>query len=142
MKKGAVVIFESTVYPGLRKSMCPHTQRGIGSYLDEGFSRGIFPGADQSGGQGAHLDQDHEGGLRGRSRNAGRRGRLYESIVTAGVHRTGSIKEAEAAKVIENIQRDINIALINELSMIFNKLEDRYDKCVGGCRVQVEFFEI
>ena len=79
--------------------------------------------AHQPGRQGAHVREDHEGRLGPGRRDArARRARSTASVVTAGVHRAPSIKVAEAAKVIENTQRDLNIALMNELALIFDRM--------------------
>ena len=122
MKKGAVVIFESTVYPGVTEDVCvPILEKMSGYKWKQDFHVGysperINPGDKEhtlarivkvvSGDDEATCDQVAE---------------LYESIVEAGVHRTQTIREAEAAKVIENTQRDLNIALMNELALIFDK---------------------
>ncbi|MBS3731757.1 MAG: nucleotide sugar dehydrogenase [Desulfobacterales bacterium] len=123
MKKGAVVVFESTVYPGLTEEICvPIIEKASGFVWKKDFHVGysperINPGDKEhtlativkvvAGDDGATLDL-----LAG----------LYGTIVSAGVHRVEQIREAEAAKVIENTQRDLNIALMNELAVIFNKL--------------------
>jgi UDP-N-acetyl-D-galactosamine dehydrogenase len=123
MKQGATVIFESTVYPGATEEICiplleEHSGKIWMSDFHVGFSpERINPGDREhglasickvvSGDDGATLDKV---------------ARLYERVVTAGVHRASSIKVAEAAKVIENTQRDLNIALMNELAIIFDKI--------------------
>ena len=123
LKKGATVVFESTVYPGLTEEVCvPILEQESGLKWKEDFHVGysperINPGDKVhtltrivkvvSGDAPACLDAVAE---------------LYESIIEAGVFRAASIKEAEAAKVIENTQRDLNIALINELAIIFDRL--------------------
>jgi UDP-N-acetyl-D-galactosamine dehydrogenase len=123
MKRGAIVIFESTVYPGATEEVCiPILERHSGltwkSDFHVGFSpERINPGDKErtlttivkvvSGDDAATLEQVAT---------------LYESIITAGVYRASSIKVAEAAKVIENTQRDLNIALMNELAIIFDKI--------------------
>ncbi|MCC6852398.1 MAG: nucleotide sugar dehydrogenase [Rubrivivax sp.] len=123
MKKGAVVVYESTVYPGATEEVCiPVLERESGLKWKEGFFVGysperINPGDREhtltkilkivSGDTPATLDQV---------------ARLYETIIVPGVHRASSIKAAEAAKVIENTQRDLNIALMNELAIIFDKI--------------------
>lgn len=123
MKKGAIVVYESTVYPGATEEVCiPVLEQHSGLKWLQDFNVGysperINPGDKQhrlttilkvvSGDTPATLDQV---------------AKLYESIVTAGVYRASSVKVAEAAKVIENTQRDLNIALMNELAIIFDKV--------------------
>jgi len=123
MKRGAIVIFESTVYPGATEEICiplleEHSGMAWMTDFHVGFSpERINPGDREhglasickvvSGDDGATLDQV---------------ARLYERVVAAGVHRASSIRVAEAAKVIENTQRDLNIALMNELAINFDKI--------------------
>jgi UDP-N-acetyl-D-galactosamine dehydrogenase len=124
LKRGDVVVYESTVYPGVTEEICvPILERESGLKLGTDFTVGysperINPGDKQhtfrnivkivSGSDAATLDLVAE---------------VYSSVVTAGVYRAGSIKVAEAAKVIENTQRDLNIALMNEAAIIFDYLE-------------------
>ena len=123
MKKGALVIFESTVYPGVTEDLCvPILEQESGFKWKEDFHVGYSPERINPGDKEHTLTKitkvvsgDDEPTLK-------RVAALYESIVTAGVHRTVTIKEAEAAKVIENTQRDLNIALMNELALIFDRL--------------------
>ncbi|WP_022664881.1 nucleotide sugar dehydrogenase [Desulfospira joergensenii] len=123
MKKGSVVIFESTVYPGVTEDICvPILEEESGMKWKQDFHVGYSPERINPGDKEHTLTTivkvvsgDDESTL---EQVAG----LYEAIVTAGVHRTKTIKEAEAAKVIENTQRDLNIALMNELSLIFDRL--------------------
>src|SRR3569832_1349505 len=123
MKKGATVIYESTVYPGATEEVCiPILEKLSGMKWLQDFHVGysperVNPGDKErtitrivtvvSGDDAATLDKVAD---------------LYGSVITAGVHRASSIKVAEAAKVIENTQRDLNIALMNELSLIFHRL--------------------
>jgi len=123
MKKGALVIFESTVYPGVTEDLCvPILEKESGLKWKKDFHVGYSPERINPGDKEHTLTKiikvvsgDDEATLE-------RVAALYESIVTAGVHRTATIKEAEAAKVIENTQRDLNIALMNELALIFDRL--------------------
>ncbi|MEN8211271.1 MAG: nucleotide sugar dehydrogenase [Thermodesulfobacteriota bacterium] len=124
MKKGAVVIFESTVYPGVTEDICvPILEKMSGLKWKEDFHVGYSPERINPG------DKEHTLSrivkvVSGDSEDTCERvAELYESIVEAGVHRTQTIKEAEAAKVIENTQRDLNIALMNELALIFDKFD-------------------
>jgi len=122
MKKGAVVIFESTVYPGATEEICiPVLEQHSGMKWQHDFHVGYSPERINPG--------DREHGLCNvvkvvagdNSATLEAVASLYLTVVTAGVHRVSSIKVAEAAKVIENTQRDLNIALMNELAIIFDK---------------------
>ncbi len=123
MKRGATVVFESTVYPGLTEEICvPILEQESGMKWKEDFHVGYSPERINPGDKVHTLTRivkvvsgDDEACLE-------RVAALYESIIEAGVFRAASIKEAEAAKVIENTQRDLNIALINELAIIFDRL--------------------
>jgi UDP-N-acetyl-D-galactosamine dehydrogenase len=124
MKKGAIVIFESTVYPGATEEVCiPALEKKSGKRWKKDFHVGYSPERINPG--------DHEHTLTtitkvvsgDDAQTLEAVAQLYELVVTAGVYRTSSIKAAEAAKVIENTQRDLNIALMNELAIIFHKLD-------------------
>ena len=123
MKRGATVIFESTVYPGVTEEVCvPILERESGLVCGQDFKVGYSPERVNPGDREHRLEtivkvvsgQDEE--------TLERVATLYERIIEAGVHRAPSIKVAEAAKVIENTQRDLNIALMNELAVIFHRL--------------------
>ena len=124
MKPGAIVIYESTVYPGATEEICiPVLEKFSGLRWKQDFHIGYSPERINPGDKQHTLTSimkvvsgDDESSLE-------KVAQLYESIVTAGVYRAASIKVAEAAKVIENTQRDLNIALMNELSIIFDKLD-------------------
>ena len=123
LKKGDVVIYESTVYPGCTEEVCvPILEQRLGPEVQQGLLRRLQPRAHQSRRQGAPPHHHPQGHLRLDARSGRVRRRAVRSIVTAGTHKASSIKVAEAAKVIENTQRDVNIALINELALIFNRL--------------------
>ena len=123
LKKGATVVFESTVYPGLTEEVCvPILEQESGLKWKQDFHVGYSPERINPGDKVHTLTRivkvvsgDDEACLDAVAD-------LYESIIEAGVFRAASIKEAEAAKVIENTQRDLNIALINELAIIFDRL--------------------
>ncbi|MBW2613964.1 MAG: nucleotide sugar dehydrogenase, partial [Deltaproteobacteria bacterium] len=124
MQKGAVVIFESTVYPGVTEDVCiPILEKASGLVWKRDFHVGYSPERINPG--------DHEHTLAKVIKVVAGDGpdtleavaELYGEIVDAGVYKAKSLKEAEAAKVIENIQRDLNIALINELAIIFDRLD-------------------
>ena len=123
LKKGDYVVFESTVYPGCTEEDCvPVLEKESGLKFQKDFFLGYSPERINPG------DKNHT--LRNIMKvvsgcceeSLDNIAKTYELVVDAGVHRASSIKVAEAAKIIENTQRDVNIALINELSIIFNKL--------------------
>ncbi|RVA26315.1 nucleotide sugar dehydrogenase, partial [Mesorhizobium sp. M7A.F.Ca.CA.004.11.2.1] len=120
---GAVVIFESTVYPGCTEEVCaPLIEKHSGLRYNEGFFLGYSPERINPGDREHRLQTIVKVTSGSTPEAAEGIDALYASIVPAGTHRTSSIAVAEAAKVIENTQRDLNIALMNELSLIFGKL--------------------
>ena len=123
MRQGAVVVYELTVYPGCTEEVCvPILEAASGLKLNEGFFVGYSPERINPGDR-AHRLCDVVKVTSGSTPEAADAiDRLYASIITAGTHKTASIRIAEAAKVIENTQRDLNIALMNELAIIFNRL--------------------
>ncbi len=125
LKPGAVVVFESTVYPGVTEDICGPILAEVSGLSRNQFKLGYSPERINPGDQEHTLERivkvvsgEDEGTL-------GRVAAAYEAIIDAGVHRAQSIKVAEAAKVIENTQRDINIALMNELAFIFDRMDIR-----------------
>jgi len=123
MKKGAIVVYESTVYPGATEEVCvPLLEKHSGMNWKQDFHVGYSPERVNPG------DKEHTitrilkvvSGDDGPT--LGKVADLYASVIVAGVHRASSIKVAEAAKVIENTQRDLNIALMNELALIFDRI--------------------
>ncbi|HNQ04742.1 MAG TPA: nucleotide sugar dehydrogenase [Thiobacillaceae bacterium] len=123
MKKGAIVVYESTVYPGATEEVCiPLLEKHSGMRWKQDFHVGYSPERVNPGDKERTITKivkvvsgDDDATLK-------TVGDLYASVITAGVHRASSIKVAEAAKVIENTQRDLNIALMNELALIFDRL--------------------
>lgn len=129
LKKGDCVVFESTVYPGCTEEDCiPILERVSGLKYNEDFFVGYSPERINPGDK-VHTLQNVVKVVSGSTPEALEAvAQVYEMVVDAGVHRAPTIKVAEAAKIIENTQRDVNIALINELSIIFNKLNiNTYD---------------
>jgi len=123
MKKGAVVIFESTVYPGVTEEICvPILEKSSGLKWKKDFHVGYSPERINPGDKEHTLTKIVKVVSGDDKETLEKVAELYESIIDAGVHRTQTIKEAEAAKVIENTQRDLNIALMNELALIFDTL--------------------
>jgi UDP-N-acetyl-D-galactosamine dehydrogenase len=123
LKRGATVIYESTVYPGATEEICiPELEQSSGMRWREDFHVGYSPER-SSPGDPAHDLRNVKKIIAGDSGpTADQLSGLYGRIVTAGVHRATSIKVAEAAKVLENTQRDLNIALVNEVAIIFRRL--------------------
>ncbi len=123
LKPGAVVIFESTVYPGVSEDICvPILERESGLKCGVGFTVGYSPERVNPGDK-VHTLERIVKIVSGQDADTLEQvATLYEMIIEAGVHRAPAIRVAEAAKVIENTQRDMNIALMNELSIIFDKL--------------------
>ncbi len=123
MKRGATVIYESTVYPGCTEEACiPVLVQQSGMAWKQDFFVGYSPERINPGDKHHRLETIVKVVSGDSSQTCEKVAWLYSQIVQAGVYRASSIRVAEAAKVIENTQRDINIALINELAIIFNKL--------------------
>jgi len=124
MPKGACVIYESTVYPGCTREVCvPILEQQSGLKFNEGFFVGYSPERINPGDK-VHRLPDIIKVTSGSTAAASQAiDQLYASIITAGTHKASSIEVAEAAKVIENTQRDLNIALMNELAVIFNRID-------------------
>ncbi|GAB3193211.1 Vi polysaccharide biosynthesis UDP-N-acetylglucosamine C-6 dehydrogenase TviB [Hydrogenophaga aquatica] len=123
MSRGAVVIYESTVYPGATEEVCvPVLEKFSGLKFNRDFFCGYSPERINPGDKVNTLTKIKKITSGSTPEVADAVDELYRSIITAGTHKASSIKVAEAAKVIENTQRDLNIALINELSVIFARL--------------------
>ena len=124
LKKGDIVIYESTVYPGVTEDECvPVLEKTSGLKFNQDFYCGYSPERINPGDK-THTVANIMKVTSGSTPEIGIEvDNLYSSIITAGTHLAPTIKVAEAAKVIENAQRDINIAFVNELAMIFNKLD-------------------
>jgi UDP-N-acetyl-D-galactosamine dehydrogenase len=123
LSKNAVVIYESTVYPGATEEVCvPVLEKFSGLKFNVDFFCGYSPERINPGDKEHRLPSIRKITSGSTSEVADAVDGLYAQIITAGTHKAGSIKVAEAAKVIENIQRDVNIALMNELSLIFHRL--------------------
>ena len=123
LTKGSIVVYESTVYPGVTEDVCiPILEKESGLKCGEDFKIGYSPERINPGDKVHRLETIHKivSGMDAESLDT--IAKVYELVIEAGVHRAESIKVAEAAKVIENSQRDINIAFMNELSIIFNKM--------------------
>lgn len=122
LKAGDIVIYESTVFPGLTEEICvPILERVSGLRFNEDFYAGYSPERINPGDPNRRLPDIKKVTAGSTPEVAAFVDSLYASIITAGTYQASSIRVAEAAKVIENTQRDVNIALINELAMIFNR---------------------
>ncbi len=123
LQAGDVVVYESTVYPGATEEFCvPFLEQGSGLKLNQDFYVGYSPERINPGDKEHRLPAILKVTSGSTPEAADYIDQLYQTIITAGTHKTSSIKVAEAAKVIENTQRDVNIALINELAMIFERV--------------------
>ena len=123
LSKGAVVVYESTVYPGVTEEICgPILERESGLVRGRDFFLGYSPERINPGDKEHRLDTIVKVVSGENPETLDRVAEVYSAIISAGVHRAPTIKVAEAAKVIENTQRDINIALMNELAVIFERL--------------------
>src|SRR5882672_9773554 len=123
LKKGDVVVYESTVYPGCTEEICvPILERDSGLVFNKDFFAGYSPERINPGDKEHRLPSIRKVTSGSTPEAADFVNSLYASIIRAGTHKASSIRVAEAAKVIENTQRDVNIGLINELALIFNRL--------------------
>ncbi|WP_291939669.1 Vi polysaccharide biosynthesis UDP-N-acetylglucosamine C-6 dehydrogenase TviB [Limnohabitans sp.] len=123
LKTGDVVVYESTVYPGATEEVCvPVLEKFSGLKFNQDFFCGYSPERINPGDKVNRLTTIKKVTSGSTPETAEMVDSMYRQIITAGTHRATSIKVAEAAKVIENVQRDVNIALINELALLFNKM--------------------
>lgn len=123
MKRGAIVVYESTVYPGATEEVCiPLLEKHSGMKWKEDFHVGYSPERVNPGDKERTITRIVKVVAGDDATTLKTIGDLYASVITAGVHRASSIKVAEAAKVIENTQRDLNIALMNELAIILDRI--------------------
>jgi len=123
LKRGDIVVYESTVYPGCTEEVCvPLLEKGSGLVFNRDFFAGYSPERINPGDKQHRVTTILKVTSGSTPDTADTVDRLYGSIIIAGTHKASSLKVAEAAKVIENTQRDLNIALVNDLSILFNKL--------------------
>jgi UDP-N-acetyl-D-galactosamine dehydrogenase len=123
MRKGAVVVYESTVYPGCTEEICvPILEKESGLYLNKDFFVGYSPERINPGDTVHTVDKIVKITSGSTSETTCFVNRIYSSIISAGTYQASSIRTAEAAKVIENTQRDLNIAFMNELAIIFSRM--------------------
>ncbi|WP_350602612.1 nucleotide sugar dehydrogenase [Pseudoalteromonas sp. SMN1298-MNA-CIBAN-0114] len=123
VKKGDIIIYESTVYPGATEEAClPVVEQVSGLVFNKDFFAGYSPERINPGDKERRVTNILKVTSGSTPEIAEKVDQLYKSIITVGTHKASSIKVAEASKVIENVQRDVNIALVNELHQIFEKL--------------------
>lgn len=139
--RGDIVIYESTVYPGATEEDCiPVIERVSGLKYNVDFFAGYSPERINPGDKQHTVEKIKKVTSGSTPGVAEKVNALYHSVIVAGTHLAPSIRVAEAAKVIENSQRDINIAFVNELSKIFNLMHIDTQAVLGSCRYEVEFF--
>ncbi len=142
LQKGSVVVYESTVYPGVTEEVCgPILEKISGLKQGEDFKLGYSPERINPGDKEHTIDRVIKVVAGEDSETLDRISHVYEQIISAGIHRAPSIKVAEAAKVIENTQRDLNIALMNELSLIFDCMNIRTEDVLAAARTKWNFLD-
>ncbi len=140
LKKGDIVIYESTVYPGATEEDCvPILEKVSGLNFNEDFFAGYSPERINPGDKNHTVDKILKVTSGSTPETGEKVNKLYKSIITAGTHLATSIKVAEASKVIENSQRDINIAFVNELAKIFNLLDINTNEVLEAARTKWNF---
>lgn len=140
LKKKDIVVYESTVYPGLTEEFCvPILEKNSKLKVNKHFSVGYSPERINVGDKKHTLTNIKKIVSASNNKSLKIINNLYKSIIKAGTFTTSSIKVAEAAKVIENSQRDINIALINELSMIFSKIGIDTNEVINAAKTKWNF---
>ena len=140
LKRGAIVVFESTVYPGATEEICiPVLEKHSGMKWKQDFHVGYSPERINPGDKEHTLTRIVKVVSGDDAETLERVADVYGAVITAGVHRASSIKVAEAAKVIENTQRDLNIALMNELALIFDRSASTRWKCCEAAGTKWNF---
>jgi len=143
LKNGDVIIYESTVYPGATEEVCvPILEEQSGLLFNKDFFLGYSPERINPGDKSHTVTSILKVTSGSNPETADFVNNLYSQIIDAGTYKASSIKVAEAAKVIENIQRDVNIALINELSMIFNKIDVDTEEVLKAAETKWNFMSV
>ena len=143
LKKGDIVIYESTVYPGVTEEVCvPELERSSGLKFNEDFFAGYSPERINPGDKEHTVTKILKVTAGSTPEIAKKVDDLYKSIITAGTHLASSIKVAEASKVIENTQRDVNIALINELALIFDTMGIDTNEVIEAAATKWNFIKL
>jgi len=142
LEKGNIVVFESTVYPGVTEEICgPELERCSGLEAGTDFKLGYSPERINPGDKERPIHKIMKVVAGGDPETLDTLSNLYGSIIEAGIHRASSIKVAEAAKVIENTQRDVNIALMNEISKIFDRIGIRTSEVLEAAGTKWNFLK-
>lgn len=142
LKKGDIVVYESTVYPGVTEEECvPVLEKVSGLTFNVDFFAGYSPERINPGDKEHTVSKIKKVTSGSTPETAEQVDQLYKSIISAGTHKASSIKVAEAAKVIENSQRDINIAFVNELAKIFNRLHIDTDDVLEAAGTKWNFLK-
>ncbi len=142
VKKDNIIIYESTVYPGVTEDICvPIIEKISGLVFNQDFFCGYSPERISPGDDDFSLDKMVKITSGSNKIIANKINDLYNTIIPAGTYQAPSIKIAEAAKVIENIQRDVNIALINELAIIFDKMNIETNEVLKAARTKSNFID-
>jgi UDP-N-acetyl-D-galactosamine dehydrogenase len=140
LSKGDLVVFESTVYPGTTEEVCvPLLEAGSGLVFNVDFHCGYSPERINPGDHARRVVDIKKLTSGSTPAAAARVDALYRTIIRAGTHLCSSIRVAESAKVIENVQRDVNIALVNELALIFNRLRIDTDEVLAAAGTKWNF---
>ena len=143
IKKDDIVIYESTVYPGVTEDVCvPIIEKGSGLKLNEDFFAGYSPERINPGDKVHTVKKILKVTSGSTPETAQKVDALYKSIIEAGTYLASSIKVAEASKVIENTQRDVNIALINELALIFNTMGIDTNEVIEAAATKWNFIKL
>ena len=140
---GDVVVYESTVYPGATEEVCvPILEKASGLTLNQDFSVGYSPERINPGDKARPLPSIIKITSGSNAEAADYVDALYRQIITAGTHKVSALRSAEAAKVIENVQRDVNIALVNELAQIFKRLDIDTEEVLEAAGTKWNFIQI
>jgi len=143
LKKGDIVIYESTVYPGVTEDVCvPELEKHSGLKFNEEFFAGYSPERINPGDKEHTVKKILKVTAGSTPQIAKRVDALYASVIDAGTHLASSIKVAEASKVIENTQRDVNIALINELALIFDTMGIDTNEVIEAASTKWNFIKL
>ena len=142
LKKGDIVIYESTVYPGVTEEICVPILEGISNLkYNTNFYCGYSPERINPGDNSKKLEDIIKVTSGSNNKSANIIDNLYNKIILAGTYKASSIKVAEASKVIENIQRDVNIALMNELAMMFDKMDISLLEVIESAKTKWNFLD-
>jgi len=143
LKKNDIVIYESTVYPGVTEEVCvPELEKSSGLIFNKDFYCGYSPERINPGDKEHTVTKILKVTSGSTPEVATKVDELYKSIITAGTHKCSSIKVAEASKVIENTQRDVNIALINELALIFATMNIPTNEVIEAAAIKWNFIKL